>query len=61
MSGSRVGKAAEADLIIGIGKETEDMGEDNGLRHIYVSKNKLGGKHGTCSTVIKPELSRYVD
>lgn len=61
MAGSRVGKAAEADLIIGIGKETEDMGEDNGLRHIYVSKNKLGGKHGTCSTVIKPELSRYID
>ena len=61
MSGSRVGKAAEADLIIGIGKETEDMGEEDGLRHIYVSKNKLGGKHGTCSTVIKPELSRYVD
>ena len=55
------GKAAEADLIIGIGKETEEGGSDNGLRHIYVSKNKLGGKHGTCTTVIKPEISRYVD
>ena len=61
MAGARVGKAAEADLIIGIGKETEEGGSDNGLRHIYVSKNKLGGKHGTCTTVIKPEVSRYVD
>jgi replicative DNA helicase len=61
MAGSRVGKAAEADLIVGIGKEQEDSGEDNKLRHIYVSKNKLGGKHGTCTTVIEPEVSRYVD
>ena len=61
MAGARVGKAAEADLIIGIGKETEEGGSDNWLRHIYVSKNKLGGKHGTCTTVIKPEVSRYVD
>tara|TARA_R110000765_G_scaffold32557_1_gene75443 strand:+ start:51 stop:1259 length:1209 start_codon:yes stop_codon:yes gene_type:complete len=61
MSGSRVGKAAEADLIIGIGKETEDMGEDNLLRHIYVSKNKLGGTHGTCSVIIQPQISRYTD
>jgi replicative DNA helicase len=61
MAGARVGKAAEADLIIGIGKETEEGGSDNGLRHIYVSKNKLGGKHGTCTTVIKPEISRYID
>ena len=61
MAGSRVGKAAEADLIIGIGKETEEGGSDNGLRHLFVSKNKLGGQHGTCTTVIKPEVSRYVN
>ena len=61
MAGARIGKAAEADLVIGIGKEAEESGEDNKLRHIYVSKNKLGGKHGTCTTVIEPEVSRYVD
>jgi len=60
MAGSKVSKAAEADLVIGIGKEIEE-GTDNFLRHIYVSKNKIGGQHGTCTVVIKPEVSRYVD
>jgi len=61
MEGSRVGKAAEADLIIGIGKlnSGEEDGPDNS-RFLTVMKNKLSGYHGTISCNIQPEVSRYV-
>ena len=61
MANSKIGKAAEADLIIGIGKEQTDSGEDNYLRYLFVSKNKLGGRHGRATVRIEPEISRYVD
>ena len=61
MANSKIGKAAEADLIIGIGKEQTDSGEDNFLRYLHVSKNKLGGRHGRATVRIEPEISRYVD
>ncbi len=49
LDGSRTGKAGEADVIIGIGK-TGTSEEENTVRHICVSKNKLNGWHGmvTC-------------
>ena len=49
LDGSRTGKAGEADIIIGIGK-TGTSEEENTVRHICISKNKLNGRHGmiTC-------------
>ena len=61
MNNSKIGKAAEADLIIGVGRENPEDGQDNFYRYLSVSKNKLGGKHGTCTVRIEPSMSRYVD
>lgn len=63
MEGSKIGKSAETDLILGIGKienESEEAEQDF-TRYITVSKNKLSGWHGTIVCNIKPEVSRYVD
>jgi len=57
MEGSKIGKAAEADLIIGIGKDQDD---ESLVRYLTVSKNKLSGWHGTILCQIKPEIARYV-
>lgn len=63
MEGSKIGKAAEADLIIGIGRldagDVENTEPDN-TRYITVSKNKLSGWHGTVICNIEPQISRYV-
>lgn len=61
MEGSKIGKAAEADLIIGIGKSSgeEDDGPDN-TRYLNVSKNKISGWHGMVNCQLLPEVSRYV-
>jgi hypothetical protein len=59
MANSKIGKAAEADVIIGIGKENTDNGIDNFLRYLHVSKNKLGGSHGRAIVKIAPQVSRY--
>jgi replicative DNA helicase len=62
MEGSKIGKAAEADLIIGIGKHNSgDDGEPDNARFLTVSKNKLSGWHGTVICQIQPEISRYVE
>lgn len=63
LEGSKTGKAAEADLIIGIGKHNGD-GDDNTPNHdrfLNISKNKLSGYHGCVQCVILPEVSRYVE
>lgn len=61
MEGSKTGKAAEADLIIGIGKHASDHdGEPDNSRFITVSKNKLSGWHGTIVVQIQPEIGRYI-
>lgn len=63
MEGSKIGKAAEADLIIGIGKldaGSVDNSEPDHSRYLTVSKNKLSGWHGTVVCTIQPEVSRYV-
>lgn len=61
MEGSKTGKAAEADLIIGIGKHSsQDDDEPNTVRFLNVSKNKLSGYHGVIACNIEPEVSRYV-
>ena len=65
--GSKIGKFAEADLVLGIGKydddNTGDSGDDeaNNSRFITVGKNKLNGYHGTITCRIDAERSRYVE
>lgn len=64
MEGSKIGKAAETDLIIGIGKhESTDVedSEPDYTRYLTVSKNKLSGWHGTIICQIQPTISRYVE
>ena len=61
MEGSKTGKAAEADLIIGIGKHSsQEDDEPNNVRFLNISKNKLSGYHGVIACNIEPEVSRYV-
>ena len=58
MEGSKTGKAAEADLIIGIGKrDTSNPNEP--IRQLNISKNKINGVHADIPCFINPQLSRY--
>jgi replicative DNA helicase len=60
MENSRTGKAAEADIVIGVGFRNKlDM--DKELRSLAVSKNKITGWHGMIPCKIIPELSRYIE
>jgi len=63
MEGSKTGKFAEADIIIGIGKhDMSGVDEEPDLtRHLTIGKNKITGWHGTVICEIQPKLSRYVD
>lgn len=54
---SRTGKAAEGDLIIGIGKRNDS--EDELLRQINVLKNKITGIHSRPLVRLRSEISRY--
>ena len=60
MENSKTGKAAEADLIIGIGNRTSNDPTNNN-RILNVSKNKITGWHGDPSVKIDRYLSRYDD
>jgi hypothetical protein len=55
---SKTSKAAEADLIIGIGKKNEQGYET--LRGLHLLKNKLTGNHARIECKIQPEVARYV-
>ena len=63
MEGSKTGKFAEADIIIGIGKHDTSGIDDEPdyTRHLTVGKNKITGWHGTIICEIQPKLSRYID
>ena len=58
LENSRTGKAAEADIIIGIGKNFGD--EEDYIRHLCVSKNKLTGWHGVVTCRIDIRKARYI-
>ena len=58
LENSRTGKAAEADIIIGIGKNFGD--EEDYIRHLCVSKNKLTGWHGGVTCRIDIRKARYI-
>ena len=60
MENSKTGKAAEADLIIGIGNRTSND-PTNTTRILNVSKNKITGWHGDPSVKINRYISRYDD
>ena len=61
MENSKTGKAAEADVIIGVGyKPISDYSNDKD-RSLSVSKNKITGWHGKIMVKIVPEVSRYRD
>ena len=60
MENSKTGKAAEADVIIGVGFRNK-LDVDQDLRSLAVSKNKITGWHGVITCKIIPELSRYID
>lgn len=58
MENSRTGKAAECDVIIGIGKYLQ--GELNTpIRHMYLCKNKLTGIHDIANVTLHHKLSLY--
>ncbi len=61
MEGSRTGKAAEADLMILIGKAAtvEGQEEDSPMRHINIVKNKLNGWHGMVNVNLDYKTARY--
>jgi len=61
MEGSRTGKAAEADLMILIGKSptVEGQEEDSPLRHVNIVKNKLNGWHGMVNVDLNYRTARY--
>jgi len=63
MEGSKIGKASESDLIIGIGKHSGDASDDepDNTRFLTVSKNKISGWHGTEAVTLLTELNRYVE
>jgi len=58
MENSKTGKAAEADLIIGIGRNA-NIDTENTIRTLCVSKNKINGYHGEPVCTIRREISRY--
>ncbi len=58
LENSRTGKASEADIIIGIGKNFGD--EEDYIRHLCVSKNKLTGWHGLVTCRIDIQRARYL-
>ena len=58
MENSKTGKAAEADLIIGIGRNSNSDLE-NKIRTLCISKNKINGYHGEPSCTIRRSISRY--
>jgi replicative DNA helicase len=58
MENSKTGKAAEADLIIGIGRNSNSDTE-NKIRTLCVSKNKINGYHGEPNCTIRRSISRY--
>ena len=61
MEGSRTGKAAEADLMVLIAKNTvvDGQEEEDTQRHLNVVKNKLSGWHGVVHCELMYRTARY--
>jgi len=65
LDGSKTGKAGEADIIIGIGKDDflvdENADPRNQLRYITVSKNKINGWHGSLRVNFDSHTNQWKD
>lgn len=67
VANAKTAKQAEADWILGIGKQNKEGYES--CRYLNISKNKLLGdddsdpalRHGKIEVIIRPELARYAD
>jgi hypothetical protein len=60
MEGSKTGKAAEADLMVLIGKTMQVEGEDEDpVRYLNLAKNKLNGYQGKITCVLDGSRSIY--
>ena len=62
LEGSKTGKAAEADLMILIGKNRVIEGNeaDDTERHLNIAKNKLkGGFHGRITCQLAGDIAQY--
>ena len=60
MEGSKTGKAAEADLMILIGKTQQAEGEDEDpIRYLNIAKNKLNGYQGKITCEVDGSRSIY--
>ena len=60
MEGSKTGKAAEADLMLLIGKTMQVEGEDEDpVRYLNLAKNKLNGYQGKITCVLDGSRSIY--
>tara|TARA_R110000824_G_scaffold30109_3_gene99380 strand:+ start:3479 stop:4684 length:1206 start_codon:yes stop_codon:yes gene_type:complete len=60
MAGSKTDKAAEADLIIGIGKRPQ-VGEEEMIRTIGISKNKINSWHGFFGSTLDKYRGMYLE
>ncbi len=59
LDGSKTGKAGEADVIIGIGKNA--VSQEDGFRHFSVSKNKISGWHGTRTAIFNNATCNFYE
>ena len=60
MEGSKTGKAAEADLMVLIGKTMQVEGQDEDpVRYLNLAKNKLNGYQGKITCVLDGSRSIY--
>ena len=67
VANAKTAKQAEADWILGIGKQNTD-GYEN-IRYLHLSKNKLLGdedtdpnlRHGKCEVLLNASIARYGD
>jgi hypothetical protein len=60
MEGSKTGKAAEADLMLLIGKTMQVEGQDEDpVRYLNLAKNKLNGYQGKITCVLDGSRSIY--
>jgi len=59
LEGSKVGKIAECDILIGAGKANDAENPDDPTRYLTVMKNKISGWHGTVICNLNQQTSRY--
>lgn len=57
LDNSKTGKAGEADVIIGVGKN--DVLNEDGLRYLTITKNKISGWHGPLTACFDPDRNQW--